>query len=139
MSVVEIFLLIMIPLLNALGFVFWTQLVSSSWLLGSLMGILTTTTTAIVVSTFFDRNVNLTPKLLPFFILSSICFCTVEIIKMKAVSFSQPQLLSFVGLLTPILVVFFLYVLGYATINKYHIIGGAISMIGTAVVLYGGK
>lgn len=139
MSVIEICLLLLIPLLNALGFIFWTQLVGSSWLLGSLMGVMTTMITAATVATFVDRNINLTPKLLPFFFLSSICFFTVELIKMKAVSFSQPQLISFIGLLTPILVVFFLYVLGYASINRYHIIGGAVSMIGTAIVLYGGK
>ena len=139
MALTDVLLLLLIPLLNALGFVFWTQLVNSSWLLGSLMGLLTTMMTTITVASFFESKINFSLKVLPFFILTSLCFFLAELVKMKSLTLSQPQLLTYVGLLTPILITFFLSVFGYTTLNKYHVIGAAISMIGTAIVLYGGK
>ena len=139
MKLTEIGLLLLIPTLNALGFVFWTQLVNTSWLLGCIMGLMTATLTTFTVVTFFDSKINFSLGILPYFILTSLCFFSVEIVKMKALSISQPQLLTYVGLLTPIMVVAFLSIMGYNTLNKFHIVGGSIALLGTAIVLYGGK
>lgn len=134
------FLLLSLPALNALGFVLYTFVIGSSWMSGAIMGILTSSTVLLALYLFTNEKLALPPmSILPYMLGSAFCFFLAEIVKMNSLSFSQADKLSYIGLLSPLFVVGFMYLFGTVELNRWHITGGFIAMIGAAFVLYGGR
>jgi drug/metabolite transporter (DMT)-like permease len=133
-------LLIILPALNALGFVLWSFVVNAGWIYGAFLGLLTSSTVLLTLLVFTDEKLQVPPiHVIPFLLGSSLCFFLAELVKMKNISFSTPVNMTYIGLISPLFVVLFTSLFSTLEMNRYHIIGGIFSTIGAAFVLYGGK